>query len=436
MPTHHPKSPQPDGPQFNEPTPTPDPTKFSVKHGSDTQAYKILDSEAGKLRPTPFPKAEADEPVLELADAYGSKGKEIVKQIQAAGQIVFHAVGDTGNTKGPRDQEEVADKMVADYDERHPQNVPSFFYHLGDVIYNFGESQYYYDQFYEPYRDYPAPIFAIPGNHDGMVSPLNPKGESLAAFRENFCQAGQPPHRTPEAGELARTAQMQPGVYFTLDAPFVRILGLYSNCLEDPGVISPQGKQYPELSDAQLVFLKTALARAKSEHYAGALIIAVHHPPFVAEIAGEKYAGQHGASLDMLKDIDACCSEAEMWPHAVLSGHAHNYQRFTRQQGNRETPYISAGGGGHAVTKLTKKGTLALRTPTVETGYSEGGEKIIFENYDDTNFGYLRILADKAQLRIEYHPASDGDQSKTPDDFVTVDLKSHKLVHYRVATAK
>jgi hypothetical protein len=31
---------------------------------------------------------------------------------------------------------------------------------------------------------------------------------------------------------------IQPGVYFTLDAPFVRIIGLYSNVLEDPGVIS------------------------------------------------------------------------------------------------------------------------------------------------------------------------------------------------------
>jgi hypothetical protein len=98
------------GPQFNEPAPTPDPTKFTVKHGSDTQAYKILDSEKGKLRPRPFPKANADEPVLELADVYGSKGKDIVKQIEAAGQIVYHAVGDTGNTRGPRDQEIVADK--------------------------------------------------------------------------------------------------------------------------------------------------------------------------------------------------------------------------------------------------------------------------------------------------------------------------------------
>jgi hypothetical protein len=88
---------------------------------------------------------------------------------------------------------------------------------LGDVIYSFGEAQYYYDQFYDPYRNYPVPIFAIAGNHDGMVP--NSSVESLAAFVENFCQAGNPPHRTPESGELARTAQVQPGVYYTLEAP-------------------------------------------------------------------------------------------------------------------------------------------------------------------------------------------------------------------------
>ncbi len=448
MPSHkHPEKPhkpdqggladQTNGPQFNQPAPTPDPTKFTVKHGSDKQAYNILDSERGKLKPRPFPTVDAAEPVLDLASAYGSKGSNIVSQIQAAGQIVFHAVGDTGNTKGPRDQNMVADKMVADYDERHPQNVPSFFYHLGDVVYSFGESRYYYDQFYEPYRDYPAPIFAIPGNHDGMVSPLA-DAQSLAAFVENFCQAGQPAHRTPEAGELARTAQVQPAVYYTLDAPYVKILGVYSNCLEDPGVISSQGGTYPELSDAQLAFLKAALARAKAQHYAGAILIAVHHPPYVAQIpeaSGKENAGRHGGSLAMLKDIDDCCSAAGVWPHAILSGHAHNYQRFTRQKDGRETPFIVCGNGGHAVVPLTGKGTLALRTPGVENGYSDGSDKVVFENYDDRDFGYLRLVVNRTQLRIEYHPAADGAHSKTPDDFVTVDLKSHKLVHYQVAAA-
>jgi hypothetical protein len=31
------------------------------------------------------------------------------------------------------------------------------------------------------------------------------------------------------------------------------------------------------------------------------------------------------------------------------------------------------------------------------------------------------------QLRIEYHPRSDGANAKIPDDSVTVDLKAHLL---------
>ena len=57
----------------------------------------------------------------------------------------------------------------------------------------------------------------------------------------------------------------------------------------------------------------------------------------------------------------------------------------------------------------------------------------MFENYDDGDFGYLRVLVNDKQLRIEYHPASDGAEAKTPDDSVTVDLAKHKLVPYQVA---
>jgi hypothetical protein len=35
-----------------------------------------------------------------------------------------------------------------------------------------------------------------------------------------------------------------------------------------------------------------------------------------------------------------------------------------------------------------------------------------------------------SQLRVEYHPASNGTWTKTPDDAVTVDLASDKIVHY------
>jgi hypothetical protein len=185
--------------------------------------------------------------------------------------------------------------MVSDYTDADPANVPAFLYHLGDVVYSFGEAKYYYDQFYEPYRDYPAPIFAIPGNHDGMVAP-NTTAASLQAFLANFCTAGGPSHITPEAGGLPWTAMIQPGVYFTLEAPFVRILGLYSNRLENPGIISSQGTYH--LDDWQLTSLTTALGRIKSQRFAGAVIIAVHHPPYSC-------GGQHPGSPRMLHDIDS-----------------------------------------------------------------------------------------------------------------------------------
>jgi hypothetical protein len=422
------------GPQFAETPATPDPTKFRVKHGSDKQAYTILDSQRAVLEPRPFPAVEGVvEPLLTLEQVLGAQGNVVVKAIQKAEQIVFHAVGDTGNTRGPADQSAVADKMVSDYEDPDPKSVPSFLYHLGDVVYSFGEAQYYYDQFYDPYREYPAPIFAVPGNHDGMVSPLT-STPSLQAFLANFCTAGEPPHRTPEAGGLVRTAQIQPGVYFTFEAPFVRILGLYSNCLEDPGVISSQGDEFPYLGQTQVDFLITALKRVKSDKFKGAVIVAVHHPPYVAQIAtngdGSQSVGRHGGSPRMLADIDSACAEAGVWPHAVLSGHAHNYQRFTRRANGRETPFIVSGNGGHAVTKLTHKGTATVRAPVVQEALSNGKDSVTFESYDDQDFGYLRILVNSAQLHIEYHPASDGANAKTPDDFVTVELATKKLMHF------
>ena len=291
---------------------------------------------------------------------------------------------------------------------------PVFFFHLGDVIYSFGEGQYYYDQFYEPYRDYPAPIIALAGNHDGMVAP-GTNAATLAAFLENFCASGF--EVAPEAGGLSRTAQIQPGVFFTFEAPFVRILALYSNTLEDPGVISDA-----TIGDSQLVYLKAALERVKSEKFKGALILAHHHPAYTA-------GSKHGWSEQMLSQIDGACNQAGVWPHAVLSAHAHNYQRFTRLHGETQIPYIICGNGGHGFAKLMRKGASALRTPQ-PLDVKGHADKVMLENYDDEDYGYLRVIVSATQLRIQYHPASDGSGAKTPDDFVTVDLATRKIVHF------
>jgi hypothetical protein len=217
-----------------------------------------------------------------------------------------------------------------------------------------------------------------------------------------------------DAGGLSRTAQIQPAVFYTFDAPFVRILGLYSNVLEDPGVISSQGNSASPVSDIQLDYLTAALTRAKTENYAGAVIIAVHHPPYT-------YGSAHSGSPLMSQDIDNCATTAGFWPHTVLSGHAHNYQRFTRINGATQIPYIIGGCGGHNVDKLQSGSAGAIRTPSTVSS------TLTFENYDDTDYGYLRVIATAQSLRIEYHPASDGAGAKTPDDVVTVDLATRTV---------
>src|SRR5579864_6158738 len=60
-------------PHFAEPAATPDPAKFTVKHGSDSKAYSVLDSERATLKPRPFPVLQGtDEPLVELSDALGA----------------------------------------------------------------------------------------------------------------------------------------------------------------------------------------------------------------------------------------------------------------------------------------------------------------------------------------------------------------------------
>jgi hypothetical protein len=298
--------------------------------------------------------------------------------------------------------------MVTDFTEANSADIPSFLFHLGDVVYYFGEATYYYDQFYEPYRDYPAPILAIPGNHDGVVYSGDPE-PTLDAFLRNFCTSA--PVQSPDSGGLLRTTMIQPGVYFTLEAPFVRILGLYSNVLEDPGVISGENSQNKVLDNRQIAFLTAALQRISSENFTGAIIIATHHPPFSG-------GSVHGGSPLMLQDIDTACQAAGVWPHAIFSGHAHNYQRFTRLVNKLQIPFIVAGCGGHS--------PLSSMRGTYRTPYKID-DTLTLENYNTTDYGYLRVIADAQTMRIEFHPQSDGGTIKTPNDVVTITLATHTV---------
>src|ERR1700722_6116725 len=279
----------PHGQLYADPKPSPDEDAFQVDNTSEAyynSPYYLLHK--SQVQPIP-PRRTCALPYINLADYIP---QDLANAIDAPGKITFHSVGDTGAAKsGPHqsgatslaEQAAVADAMTTEV-QSGGTNGPAFFFHLGDVIYNFGEAQYYYDQFYEPFRAYDRPIFAIPGNHDGMVfgqSSSAPPVPPLDAFLTNFCAATQGP--SPDGGGLVRSVMTQPGVYFTLDAPYVSIIGVYSNVLDGPGVISSQGGHFP-IVDVQLAFLVSELKWLAPDRNAGnrAVIGAGHHPPLFA----------------------------------------------------------------------------------------------------------------------------------------------------------
>jgi hypothetical protein len=228
----------------------------------------------------------------------------------------------------------------------------------------------------------------------------------------------------------------QPGIYFALDAPFVRIIGLFSNSLEDPGVISDEKGKWGLVPRFQLDFLSAQLRRIRTEDYKGAVIVAVHHPPFSYAPRDIPPSGKHTGNSVMLGEIDEICAAEKVYPHAFLSGHAHNYQRYTRTLAfeGREisVPFVVCGNGGHNTSRL-----VSARNGVKATEPADGADVsyldistlvqrrgLVLERHDQTNFGFLRITVNETRLAIGFHPVTPRNAGV---DVVTVDLASHTV---------
>jgi hypothetical protein len=355
-----------------------------------------LHSFTGSQTFQPLPAATGTYPYrLDLGDVIGA---DAVNAIVSAGSMTFHVMGDTGGVAQPAPQQIVAAKLDTD------EQAPEFLYLLGDCIYYNGELSQYPQQFYEPYAHYPAPIFAVPGNHDG--DPL-PGASSLDGFVANFCTAS--PQVPSQAQSTGRTTMTQPNVYWTLTAPFVTFIGLYSNV--------PQGGQ---LDDTQVAWLQSELAAAAPDR---AVILTMHHPP----ISSDSF---HGGSAYMFDLIDQVRAQAGRTPDLVLAGHVHNYQRFTRtlvQDGNWQIPYIVSGSGGywhlHTMAADAKAATLPWTLP--------GHDDISLDTWVDDRHGFLRMTATPTQLSATFFTVPRpqepwGDPPAAADTF-TLDRATHTV---------
>jgi hypothetical protein len=349
-----------------------------------------------KLGPIPAPKRD---PMMDLKDIIGSPGTD---EIQNAGAIKFHVIGDTGRPGGDNTpQEQVVEAMTGDYDVAAGGRNPALLLHLGDVIYGPDKSKLYRDEFYRPNMKYPGKIIAIPGNHDGETF----KGTdpvSLKDFLDNFCAASATVPGIAADVRIFRETMTQPGVYWMLSTPFANIIGLYSNIAEGPGNLLGAKKD-----DQQTKWLTKTLGGLKQAGDRKALVIATHHPSYSS--------GGHSGSPDMLAQIDKTCNDAGIVPHAMLAGHSHTFQRYTRTTrmagAQVQIPYLVAGCGGHAASSVT-----------AASGQHMG--ETIFEK-SLKGFGYLMVTANTAQVSIEMIETTDG--IKKSFDRVTIDISSHKV---------
>lgn len=353
----------------------------------------------------------------------------ITGKLTQAKKVVFHTVGDTGPIHGDDVIKLVADEMESQFINApklgnarslDPNNVsapspergdPSFFYHLGDVVYFNGVSTQYPAQFYEPYQYYPGHIFAIPGNHDGDNHPE--KGDppdtepSLEGFFDNFCDT-QPHYRSPY-----RATMTQPYVYWVLDAPYATIIGLYSNV---DGCLDPIGQ-----SEQQAWFEQQLKAADKQK----CLVLAVHHPCFSLD-------DNHGGYPDILAALQDAAKGSGRWPDIVLTGHVHNYQRFTQTlDDGRQIPHLILGDGGYADTVASMH--KIQRDPSknnapINAPFETDMKGVKFESYNEVDGGFGRITVDDTNLVFEYFACPlAGPTPTSPFDTFTLNWKEKKI---------
>ncbi len=297
--------------------------------------------------------------------------------------ISFFVLGDVGGIKEPGPQNAVSvaiERML----EKEP--AAAFVLILGDVVYFNGQQMSeaegrqtgYGDQFYEAYAKLARPIIAFPGNHDGEIE-LPDTEEPLQGFMENFCtKRAQAPKDDPEL-EFGRHTQTLPYCEWTLALQAATIVSVYTNV--------PSGGRLEEQQIERLIGeLRDADPHKK-------LILGLHHPPYSVD-------SHHGGSEHLGEILDKVFDNAGRAPDLILSGHVHDYQRFTRtMQNGAQVPYVVSGNGGyHNLHRLAKDASPG----------EELQEGVVFEYGDDRRYGFLKLTISGGKGRGEYIAVTPG----------------------------
>jgi hypothetical protein len=354
---------------------------------------KASTAERARFEPIPFKPMGPPPYRLDLADVLG---QQAVDRITASGRMTFHTAGDTGAIKKPDVLALVALGMERSFAD-NPKPA-AFFYQLGDVVYYLGEKSNYFDQFYEPYQHYPAPIFAIPGNHDGATAEWNPR--SLEGFQRNFCAPKGT--YTTESMDTQRMAMCEPYAYWCLDTPLATFIGLYTNV--------PEGG---EIDSEQREWFRGRLADAPTDK---ALILALHHPIY-------SFDDFHSGSVVMAREVEEAINETRRVPNLILTAHVHNYQRIEKSIGTRTLPFLVIGNGGY----------WHRHELIVAPGHQdpETGAKLVAGT--DKNHGFATIEVTRDRIEGFFTTAPTPESGPDPAGYKTFDTFNYGVAPIRLA---
>lgn len=270
-------------------------------------------------------------------------------------EFSFLLLGDTG--EGDRSQYAVVPVLL------RVGGDTAFTVISGDVVYPTGSVNDYERKFFHPYRDYPAPIYAVPANHDWY--------DSLAGFMRVFCDAPPLPPSPRPARRLTRAwlrdllwaepdradeaafaavrklrgapAQQveaqraeQPGPYWAMDTGPIRIVAV------DVGITG-------HLDAEQGSWLRRVSRGDKPK------VLLTGEPIY----SDNKY---RPCPIEGGGTVDEIVRDPGHRYAAVIGGDIHNYQRYPVRIGDRTIQYVVAGGGGafmhatHPIPRVTVGG--------------------------------------------------------------------------------
>jgi Calcineurin-like phosphoesterase len=271
-----------------------------------------------------------------------------------------------------------------------------FMFICSDVVYPSGDAADYPDKFVRPYRDYPHPIYAVPGNHDWY--------DGLNGFMWHLCgihgaarprPAARGPYGivrhvlrrllwrdVPVSGE-GECAPTQPGPYFSLDAGPLVLVGI------DAGITG-------EIDREQAAWL-SATSRTSDKPK----ILFTGKPLYVD---GRRSPG----AIEGGGAVDDIVTAPENNYIAAIGGDVHNYQRYpVSLRDGRIVQYIVNGGGGgymHGTHKIPRVDLPGVGEHAFRCYPRRGDSVSIFSRNIDRRFcfgrGWLAIPPDQAAALI------------------------------------